>query len=79
MGDQPPGVRQRGRGTGLWTGFLFVGQFLFPLLLTGAGAAVGGLQPALGLLAAVSAVLAVVTLLAVPRTGPRLDDTQART
>jgi MFS family permease len=66
---------QRGRGTGLWTGFLFVGQFLSPVLLTGIGAGVGGLQPALGVLAVVAAVLAVVTLLLVPRTTAPLDVT----
>ena len=66
---------QRGRGTGLWTGFLFVGQFLSPLLLAGIGAGVGGLQPALGVLAGISAVLAIVTLLAVPRDTAPLDVT----
>jgi MFS family permease len=66
---------QRGRGTGLWTGFLFVGEFASPLLLAGAGSAVGGLQPALGVLAIVAAVLAVVTLLALPRTSAPLDNT----
>ena len=67
--------QQRGRGTGLWTGFLFVGEFASPLMLAGAGSAVGGLQPALGVLAIVSAVLAVVTLLAVPRGSAPLDVT----
>ncbi len=36
---------QRGRGTGLWTGTLFIGQFLSPILLAAIGAGVGGLQP----------------------------------
>jgi MFS family permease len=58
---------QRGRGTGLWTGFLFVGQFTSPLLLAGVGSTVGGLQPALGVLAIVSAVLGVITLLSIRR------------
>ena len=44
---------QRGRGTGLWTGFLFVGEFASPLLVAGFKAAAGGLQPALGVLGAV--------------------------
>jgi MFS family permease len=68
---------QRGRGTGLWTGFLFLGEFLSPLLIAGFGAAAGGLQPALGVLAGVSAVLAVVTLLVVPRGAAPLDVTGA--
>ncbi|GIF26980.1 MFS family permease [Actinoplanes tereljensis] len=66
---------QRGRGTGLWTGFLFVGEFASPLLVAGFGAAAGGLQPALGVLAAVAAVLAIVTLLVVPQTAPPLNVT----
>jgi len=66
---------QRGRGTGLFTGFLFVGEFASPLLLAGVGSAAGGLQPALGVLAVVSAVLAVVTVLAVPRGSAALNVT----
>jgi MFS family permease len=66
---------QRGRGTGLFTGFLFVGEFASPVLLAGAGSTVGGLQPALGLLAIVSAILAVVTLIAIPSGAPALDVT----
>jgi MFS family permease len=66
---------QRGRGTGLWTGFLFVGEFASPLLLAGVGAAAGGLQPALGVLAVISAVLALVTLLALPRDSKPLNVT----
>jgi MFS family permease len=46
---------QRGRGTGVWTATLFVGQFSSPLIIAGFGAGVGGLRPAL-------AVLAVLTL-----------------
>jgi sugar phosphate permease len=55
---------QRGRGTGVWTGSLFIGQFLSPILLGVVGAAIGGLQPALGVLGVVAAVMAVVTALA---------------
>ncbi|MEJ3746519.1 MFS transporter [Actinomycetes bacterium KLBMP 9797] len=66
---------QRGRGTGLWTGSLFVGEFFSPLLLVGAGSAVGGLQAALGVLAIVAAIVAVVALLAVPRGSAPLDVT----
>ena len=55
---------------------LFIGQFASPVLLAGVGAAVGGLQPALGVLAVVSLLLAVGTLVAVPRTAPALDITE---
>jgi len=58
---------QRGRGTGLWTGTLFIGQFLSPLLIAGIGAGTGGLRPALGVLAVVAALLCGVTLLVIPR------------
>jgi MFS family permease len=56
---------QRGRGTGLWTGALFLGEFLSPLLLAGIAAGVGGLQGALGVLglaAAAAGVLLAVLL-----------------
>jgi MFS family permease len=58
---------QRGRGTGLWTGTLFVGQFLSPIILAAIGAGIGGLQPALGVLGVLAAVMAVVTPFAVRR------------
>jgi MFS family permease len=53
---------QRGRGTGLWTGTLFIGQFVAPLVIAAVGAATGGLRPALGVLGVASlvATLAVV-------------------
>jgi MFS family permease len=54
---------QRGRGTGLWTACLFIGEFVCPLILAGLTAGVGGLQSALGVLGVASAVMAVVTLL----------------
>ena len=66
---------QRGRGTGLWTGALFIGEFLCPLLIAGIGAGTGGLRPALGVLAVLAAVLAGVTLLVVPRDAEPLDVT----
>ena len=66
---------QRGRGTGLWTGTLFIGEFLSPLLVAGIGAGTGGLRPALGVLAVVAAVLAVVTLLVIPRNAEPLNVT----
>ncbi|MFC7529829.1 MFS transporter [Actinoplanes sp. GCM10030250] len=66
---------ERGRGTGLWTGTLFIGQFLSPVLITGVGAAVGGLRPAVGILGIVSAVLAVSMLAIVPRDAAPLNVT----
>lgn len=54
----------RGRGTGLWTGSLFLGEFLAPLVIAGIGVGVGGLQPALAVLGVAAAVMAVVTWLA---------------
>jgi len=67
---------QRGRGTGLWTGTLFIGQFLSPILLAAIGAGVGGLQPALGVLGVAAAVAALTTLLLVRRNNERLDVTR---
>ena len=54
---------QRGRGTGLFTGTLFIGQFISPLILAGLSVAVGGLQPALGVLGVASAAVALLTLI----------------
>lgn len=54
---------QRGRGTGLWTGTLFIGEFICPVILAGLTVPVGGLQPALAVLGVASAVMALVTLL----------------
>jgi MFS family permease len=68
---------ERGRGTGLWTGTLFIGEFLSPVLITGVGAAVGGLRPALGLLGVVTAVLAVAVGAIVPRDAARLNVTHS--
>ena len=61
---------------GLWTGTLFIGQFLSPILLAVIGAGVGGLQPALGVLGVVTAVAALATLLLVRRNNERLDVTR---
>jgi MFS family permease len=66
---------ERGRGTGLWTGFLFVGEFASPLLVAAFRAGAGSLQPALGVLGALSAALAVVALLVVPRSSTPLNIT----
>lgn len=41
----------RGRGTGLWTGSFFLGQFLCPLVVFALTSAVGTLANALGVLA----------------------------
>lgn len=54
---------QRGRGTGVWTGTLFIGQFLCPLLIAAVAGPAGGLQPALAVLGVAAAVMAVVTFL----------------
>lgn len=54
---------QRGRGTGLWTGSLFIGEFICPVILAGLTVPVGGLQPALAVLGVASAVMALITLL----------------
>ncbi|MCF4121077.1 MFS transporter [Antribacter sp. KLBMP9083] len=54
---------QRGRGTGLWTGALFLGEFLSPLLIAAIGAGAGGLRPALGVLGLAAAVMAGVVWL----------------
>jgi MFS family permease len=66
---------QRGRGTGMWTGTLFVGQFLSPIILAVIGAGVGGLQPALGVLGVLAAVMAAVTVFAVRRNNEPLNVT----
>ncbi|GAA2877378.1 MFS transporter [Actinoplanes cyaneus] len=69
------GFEERGRGTGLWTGALFIGEFLSPLLINGLSAATGGLRPAIGVLGVATAVLAVATLAIVPRSAPALNIT----
>jgi len=58
---------QRGRGTGLWTGTLFIGQFISPLLIAGIAAGTGGLQPALGALGIASLAMAGLAVLATRR------------
>ncbi|UUU20276.1 MFS transporter [Streptomyces sp. DSM 40750] len=45
----------RGRGTGLWTGAFFMGQFICPLVVLALTSAVGGLANAMGFLAVVAA------------------------
>ncbi|MFD7767795.1 MFS transporter [Streptomyces sp. NPDC059787] len=52
----------RGRGTGLWMAAFFGGEFLCPLALIAAESAVGTLAAAVGLLALVTAAVAVALL-----------------
>ncbi|BCJ46280.1 MFS transporter [Actinoplanes ianthinogenes] len=66
---------ERGRGTGLWTGTLFVGEFLSPVLINGLSAAAGGLRPALGILGVLTVILAAAMPVIVPRTAPALNVT----
>ncbi|MEJ2867926.1 MFS transporter [Actinomycetospora sp. OC33-EN08] len=52
------GFAERGRGTGMWTAAMFIGQFFCPLVLLAASAPLGSLSTAvlaLGLLSAVAA------------------------
>ncbi|MDE3722918.1 MFS transporter [Nocardiopsis sp. N85] len=51
---------QRGRGTGLWTGALFIGQFACPLIIVALGTAGADLRSALGLLGAAAAAMALL-------------------
>ncbi len=48
----------RGRGTGLWTGSFFAGQFICPLIVLAFTSAVGSLTNAVGLLAVAGAIAA---------------------
>lgn len=58
---------QRGRGTGLWTGFLFFGQFACPLILLAIQGGVGSLSAALGVLGIAAAVIALLLAFTLPR------------
>ncbi|MFD7936614.1 MFS transporter [Streptomyces sp. NPDC059755] len=60
----------RGRGTGLWTGSFFIGQFVCPLVVLALTSAVGSLTGALGVLALAGSVGAVVLGLAGRRRVP---------
>jgi MFS family permease len=57
---------QRGRGTGVWTSAVFLGQFVCPLVVLGLSGAISGLGSALMVLGAVSLVLAVAVRLTRP-------------
>jgi predicted MFS family arabinose efflux permease len=50
---------QRGRGTGLWTASLFIGEFVCPLLILAISDALSGLSTALVLVGAASLAMAV--------------------
>jgi MFS family permease len=66
---------QRGRGTGLWTGALFIGQFLSPVLIAGIAAGIGGLQPAIRVLSVVAVAMAGVSALVTRHNSVPLDVT----
>ncbi|RNM12658.1 MFS transporter [Nocardioides pocheonensis] len=51
---------QRGRGTGLWTAALFLGEFVCPLLVLALAAALGGLGAAVALVGAASLLAAAI-------------------
>jgi MFS family permease len=59
---------QRGRGTGLWTASLFLGEFVCPLLVLALAAALGGLGAALVLIGVAALTVAVACRLAFART-----------
>lgn len=52
---------QRGRGTGLWTAALFLGEFVCPLLIVAFTGALGGLGAAVVLVGAAALLLALLT------------------
>ncbi|VXB40318.1 MFS transporter [Arthrobacter sp. 9V] len=58
---------QRGRGTGIWTSTLFIGQFLTPIVLGATAAALGNLSLALGALGVACAIALIAVLIRGPR------------
>jgi MFS family permease len=58
---------QRGRGTGVWTSSLFIGQFVCPLVVIGLSGAISGLGSALAALGVVALGAAVAVRLAQPQ------------
>ncbi len=66
---------QRGRGVGLWTGLLFIGEFISPIVINGITGGVGGLQPALAVVGVAAAVMAVITFFGLRGNAERLDST----
>lgn len=63
------GFEQRGRGTGVWTSALFIGQFVCPLVVLALSGAVSGLGSALVVVGAVSIAAAAGVRVARPVTG----------
>ncbi|GGP11260.1 MFS transporter [Nonomuraea glycinis] len=61
---------QRGRGTGLWTGTAYVGQFLSPLVVAGLALFTGGLQGGIGALGVLSVVVGVALFLTFRKQNP---------
>jgi MFS family permease len=57
---------QRGRGTGIWTSALFIGQFVAPLAVLALSGAISGLASALVVLGAVSLAAAAAVRLGSP-------------
>ena len=62
----PLGFEQRGRGTGVWTSAMFIGQFFCPIFVLGVTGVLGGLGATLVAVGALSAVVAVVVRLLRP-------------
>lgn len=60
---------QRGRGTGVWNGCLFIGQFLCPIVVLGIGGVLGGMGPALVVIGVLSVALAVAARSLARRSG----------
>ena len=60
---------QRGRGTGVWTSALFIGQFVCPLVVLALSGALGGLTSALLVLGAAAVAAAVGVRMARPGAG----------
>jgi len=65
---------QRGRGVGIWTGTLFIGEFLSPLIIAALAAKTSGLQAGLAVLGVAAAIMAAVTFFALRRNTERLDE-----
>jgi MFS family permease len=66
-------LEQRGRGTGLWTASLFLGEFICPLVVLALTAALSGLSAALLVIGIASLVVAVVVRLTRPTRRPAVD------
>jgi MFS family permease len=66
-------LEQRGRGTGLWTASLFLGEFICPLVVLALTAALSGLSAALLVIGIASLVMAVVVRLTKPTRRPAVD------